>query len=205
MRIKLLLIFVLFNVFANADKPLVKWAKGFGGNNDDLSQSLAVDASGNVFITGYFSSSSITFGSFTLNNPSGQPHIFVVKYDSIGNVKWAKSTGDYDVGYALSISVDKSGNAFISGFFRSTLITFGSFNLSNNNDGYGKLFLVKYDSFGNVIWANTSTNTATSNSMNSIWADNFGNIYTTGHFQDNTISFGSITLINNNAPYQCIF
>lgn len=206
MKIKFLLIFVLSFIFANAEKPIVKWANRSGGNSDDLSQSMATDTNGNIYVAGYFLSSSITFGSTTLNNAyQNEPHIFLVKYDSIGNVLWAKSTGIYDSGYGLSVTVDKSGNAYVSGFFKSSQITFGTFSLFNNSGGYyGALFIVKYDASGKEQWAKTSISN-TSNSMNSVCTDNLGNVYATGHFQDNSITFESITISNSNSPNQEVF
>lgn len=46
----------------------VLWAKSAGGTNHDAANSVITDASGNVYVAGYFQSSSITFGSATLTN-----------------------------------------------------------------------------------------------------------------------------------------
>jgi hypothetical protein len=54
------------DIFAQA--PDYLWAKGAGGTNHDYGLSIATDANGNVYVTGYFGSSSIAFGSTTLIN-----------------------------------------------------------------------------------------------------------------------------------------
>ena len=64
------------------------WAKSAGGPSDDGGFSVAVDASGNDYLTGYFDSPTITFGSDTLLN-AGSENMFLVK-SGIGNVGVSK-------------------------------------------------------------------------------------------------------------------
>src|ERR1035437_7007801 len=99
----------------------VLWAKSVGGEGD-VCNSISADASGNVFITGWFSCSSITFGSTTLTNTGGED-LFIAKYDAIGNVLWAKNAGGnsfFQHGY--SVSADANGNVFVTGVFDSTTL-----------------------------------------------------------------------------------
>ena len=204
MKINLLILFIFLFTSIQAEKPIVKWSNSFGGSFDDFSQSVTTDTSGNVYIAGYFLSSDITFGSTSLKNSnSNNLHIFVAKYDSLGKVLWAKSSGDNDIGYTRSITIDKNGNILVCGIFNSSSITFGSITLTNY-DGYGKWFLVKYDPNGNVIWAKSPIISTSSNGLTSLSTDKAGNIYALGYFQDLSIIFGSTTLYNNIAPYQDI-
>jgi hypothetical protein len=58
------------------------WAKAMGGANDDFGgNTIALNASGNVYITGKFESPSITFGSITLTNAGGND-IFIARLDT---------------------------------------------------------------------------------------------------------------------------
>ena len=69
-----------------AQSPNYLWAKSAGGNDYDYGYSVATDASGNCFVTGYFESSSITFGSYTLTNASvDNSDIFLAKLDNTTN------------------------------------------------------------------------------------------------------------------------
>ena len=180
----------------------VLWAKSAGGN--DIGQSIAVDASGNSYITGYFLSHTITFGTITLTNNGGYD-IFIAKYDASGNVVWAKSAGGsgYDEGY--SISLDTSGNSYITGYFSSPTITFGATTLINyDSTGYEDIFIAKYDASGNVIWAKSAGGNSDDWGQ-SICTDVSGNSYITGWFNSPTITFGATTLINDSTGYEDIF
>ncbi len=172
----------------------VLWAKGAGGNSIDRACSVIADASGNIYVTGFFYSHTITFGTITLINAG----IFLVKYDTNGNVLWAKragGTGDY----SESVTVDASGNAYIAGTSGSYTIAFDSITLTNSlpymGNQYSDMFIVKYDSAGNVLWAK-SVGGAQNEAAYSITADTSG-IYVAGAFSSQTISFGSNTLSND--------
>ena len=69
------------------------WTKNLGGTSDDYGQSIAVDYSGNVYTTGYFSGT-VDFdpgaGIFNLTSV-GSIDIFVSKLDASGNFVWAKA------------------------------------------------------------------------------------------------------------------
>ncbi len=171
------------------------WAKTAGGNGDDYGTSISADVGGNSYITGYFRSPTIAFGSFTLTNASitGGTNIYVVKYNVLGNVLWAKSAGVNDEVSGYSLSTDALGNVYVTGEFNSPIITFGSFTLINSGSNF---YVVKYDTSGNVLWAKS----AGGNGFcvgSSISADSFGNVYITGDFHESII-FGSFTLTNTN-------
>ena len=207
MKLKLIVLFLLICGITEAEKPVVQWAKSAGVSGNQYTQSVVVDNNDNVIVTGYFMSPSISFGTYNLTNFNvGEAHVFIVKYDSAGNVLWAKSTGDSDIGYVLSCTVDATGNIYICGFFKSNTLTIGPYVLTNDYAGtYGKLFYAKYDASGNVVWAKNSINTNRSNAMNAICSDKLGNIYATGHYQDASITLGTVTLTNSSDTYQDVF
>ena len=171
---------------------LVQWARRAGSTGNEGGGVIEVDASGNSCETGYFNSSTITFGATTLTNAGGND-MFLVKYDASGNVVWAKGAGgtNYDAGDGVAIDV--SGNVYLSGYFSSSTITFGSTTLTNA--GIYDMFVVKYDASGIVQWAKRAGGT-NSDDCSSITVDSSGNIYAVGEFTSSTISFGAITLIN---------
>jgi hypothetical protein len=170
-----------------------QWARSAGGGSYDQGYGIAVDTAGNVYVTGGFQSSHMNFGSMTLLNSStsgSYQDIFIAKYDANGNLLWAKKAGNNAYSDAArSITVDPSGNAYITGTFGGTAITFDSYTITNN------YFLTKYDTNGNVIWAKgAATNWANAYS-NSI--DGNGNVYVTGMFYATTLVFDNDTLHND--------
>ena len=182
----------------------VIWAKRAGGSNEDRAYSVTTDISGNVYVTGFFASPTITFGTFTLTNFGFTTDIFIVKYDSNGSALWAHnvggSTGQGDIGE--SIATDVLGNVYIAGEFYNHTITFGSntFINADNSGMYSDIFLAKYDTNGNLIWAKNAGGADNENGS-SISTDVAGNIYLTGEFSSPTITFGSTTLINSGGFY----
>ena len=185
--------FAMLTLNSIAESPTWQWAKSVGYNyNNDISASLATDGSGNVLVTGSFESSTITFGTTTLNNTGGAD-MFIVKYDALGNVLWAKSAGGSSNDYGYSVAIDYNGNAVITGYFMSPIITFGTTALTNA--GNKDMFIVKYDAAGNVAWAKSAGGTS-ADEANSIATDDNGNVLVTGSFKDSTITFGTTTLTN---------
>lgn len=173
----------------------VIWAKIGGGN------SIATDELGNVYAAGSFGDT-LKIGAFTLLGIfGGGTNTYLAKYDSNGNVIWAKQSkvpSKKSGAVVYCVRTDNFNNIFLTGRFVDT-VAFGNYMLSMNynaNHGNADAFLVKYDSAGNVLWAQQSENSLAINAggvANSVTADKFGNAYITGNFFD-TISFGAFSL-----------
>ena len=170
----------------------VLWAKNAGGTSDDIGYGVSGDRVGNAYITGIFQSPIITFDSFTLNNAGGAD-IFIAKYDFSGNVLWAKSVGSTGDDEGYSIATDALANVYVTGFFDSPTITCGSYTLTNvgNHD----VFLAKYDSSGNVMWATSAGGTDDDEGFY-VATDPSGNAYITGYYASQYIIFDSYILNN---------
>src|SRR5258706_459039 len=172
----------------------VLWAKKAGGSDWDEGKGVSTDASGNVFVTGQYKSSSIVFGATTLTN-SGLVDVFTVKYDGSGNVLWAKKANGRGNDYGYGISADASGNIIAAGGFLGPSITFGTTTLTNSGSGNNDLFVAKYDGSGNVLWA-TSANGTGNDAGAGVSTDASGDVFVTGSFNGAPITFGSTTLTN---------
>jgi hypothetical protein len=177
---------------SSAQAPDWTWAESAGGGGYDYGISVAADDSGNSYVAGYFGSHLIIFGADTLTKV-GDYDLFTVKYDSSGNVLWARSAGGSDIDWANSVAADASGNSYLAGRFGSSAITFGSITLINANAGYSDMFLVQYDASGNASWAKRAGGNNTDRA-NSVAADTLGNSYVAGYFDSPTITFGTTTL-----------
>lgn len=165
----------------------VLWAKSAGGSSDDYATGLRTDANGNSYVTGYSNSSSMTFGSITFPSTVSGYEIFVAKYDNAGNVLWAKGDGATASLYKPSIGIDGAGNCYVTGYFNGPSATFGTTTLTNA--GIDDIFLVKYSSAGNMIWAQRAGGIDFDDGY-AICTDAQGNSYVTGIYKS-TITFGT--------------
>ena len=163
------------------------WVKQAGGSNADQGWSIAIDSSGNSYVTGFFTGTG-SFGSTTLNS-NGSNDIFVSKLDSSGNWLWAKQAGGSSTDRGLSIASDSSGNSYVTGYFYG-IASFGGLTLTNN--GNQDIFIAKLDSNGNWLWAKKAGGSITDYGY-SIAIDSLGNCYATGYFKG-TAYFGNKTL-----------
>jgi hypothetical protein len=82
------------------------WAKSFGGTSFDVGYSSSIDASGNVYTTGFFAGTADFdpgAGTFNLTSTGGDD-AFVQKLDASGNFLWARSFGGTSADEARAIS-----------------------------------------------------------------------------------------------------
>jgi hypothetical protein len=105
----------------------VMWARTFGSTDDNVeAYGIEADGSGNVYVTGYFQSSSLLIGTtlplVNSGGADGSADIFVVKYSSVGTEQWAKkagTAGNDEFGYSLGR--DNAGNIYITGLSMALL------------------------------------------------------------------------------------
>lgn len=138
-----------------------QWADG-GGGLAECGNGIAFDANNNIYVDGYFSSDSITFGSYTFHNThsgTGNGNCFFVKYSDTGSVLWAYGAGGTVAGndQASGIVVD-NGSIYVDGAFSSDSITFGGNTLVNATPGNYNTYIAKLSSCG----LNVSTKTVSS-------------------------------------------
>jgi hypothetical protein len=161
------------------------WAIQFGGEGDDEVHSLATDAAGNVYLTGYFNGA-VDFdpgaGMVTLT-ANGLRDVFVAKYDPSGDLVWARRMGGVSAESGRGIQVDAFGNVYVVGEFNE-VVDFdpgvGSFILTSA--GYSDVFVSKLNSAGNFVWAKHMGGPEFDRG-NSIALDGSGNIYALGSFK----------------------
>lgn len=192
-------LFLCHSVFF-AQSPIFQWGKAIGGTTDDMANSVATDASGNIYAVGKFTDTVDFDPSSGVTNltSAGGFDIFITKTDSNGNFVWAKRIGNlYGNEDAYAIKLDASGNIFISGvYYRecdmdpgagSTILTQIPSPLggaSSLNDS----FLLKLDANGNFAWARAlakceyNASPRWGNYANALAIDDLGNVIVTGYF-----------------------
>ena len=139
------------------------WAARYNGpaNSDDQATDLAVDAAGNVYVTGSSAGSG-----------SGQDYA-TVKYSSSGQQLWvARYNGPINTNdFARSVALDATGNTYVTGYSMS------------GGNGSQNYVTVKYDgSTGQQQWATTYNGPAGGNDVPvEVAVDATGNAYVTGY------------------------
>jgi Beta-propeller repeat len=174
------------------------WAESFGGSGTDEGQDIAVDTSGNVYLTGFYQQTA-TFGTVKLTS-LGSNDIFVAKLNSAGTVQWAKSMGGTGDDRALGLSIDALGDVFTTGIFSLTA-TFGTKPGTNTpntltSNGSTDIFVAKMDNNGNVLWAEGYGGTGHDDGT-AVAADGTGGVFFTGDMVGN-VTFNKL-LINASA------
>ena len=168
------------------------WAKSFGGRDSDRGTSIAVDADGNVYTTGYFIDT-VDFdpGPDSMKiSAVGLWDSFIQKLDTDGNFLWVKSFGGNGESYAFSLAIDAEGNVYTSGDFNDSIKFDPGTGVKNlSAKGGQNVFILKFNDNGNLLWAK-SFGTFYSQS---IAFDDKGNLYTTGSFVE-TVDFNSVKI-----------
>jgi len=151
-----------------------------GGGNTDQCYHIASDSQGNVYWVGTVSGN-VNFSGQSFSTPSIWG--VVAKYNQGGALQWVRtiesSLNGFDV-YAYGISIDPNDNIYVCGGFEGTATfspTISLPNGSNSND----IFLARYDTSGNVIWAVKQGNSSNTEVANDVFADEAGYIYMVGN------------------------
>jgi uncharacterized repeat protein (TIGR01451 family) len=131
------------------------WAKRVGASGNENAYGT-VDASGNIYVTGWFEGT-VDFdpGATTTNHSAIQrTDVYVMKLDSAGNFAWAHAFGATEYDEAENIWLDAAGNLLVSGRFWGP-VDFDP-GPATVTLGYGNgiaSFVTKWDPNGNFLWA----------------------------------------------------
>lgn len=176
----------------------VGWAKVAGGNRYTNGYGITVDANNAIYVVGSFTDDSVRFDNITLfTTASGAENMFVTKYNTTGNVTWAKSYSSYwGSSTAYDIKADNSNNIYINGEFQGVSLTLGNDSLINQSQGSTDVFVAKFDSNGNAIWAKSGGGTNYDYSRKLALDNNF-NVYAIGYNTSSTLYFENDSIISS--------
>ncbi|MEO6303272.1 MAG: gliding motility-associated C-terminal domain-containing protein [Bacteroidia bacterium] len=137
----------------------VLWAfKISGATGDEEVRGVAVDPSGNVYVTGSFNSTTDFDPSASIFNltSAGGTDGFLAKYSSVGSFLWAVKFGGANNEDSFKMAVDANG-IYITGSYESIPTTFYSYSSAITkttffNSNQLNMFGAKYDANGVVQW-----------------------------------------------------
>jgi hypothetical protein len=160
------------------------WAKSAGSSSNDYGYAIAMDGSGNVYVTGSFIGT-VDFdpgpGTFTLTS-AGSNEIYIQKLDAGGNFVWAKKIGSTSSDVGNGITTDSFGDVYVAGEFTGT-VDFdpgvGTYTIASV--GSIDIFILKLDAGGNFLWS-VAMGSTIGDRAQAINVDGSGIIYTTGVF-----------------------
>jgi len=172
-----------FVVKLNAAGSALVYATALGGIDGDYGYGIAIDSSGNAYVTGWTSSADfpVTPGSFDTTFDGLLGDAFVAELNAAGNALiYATFLGGGDHEEAFSIAIDSSGSAYVSGNTRSADFptTPGSFDTSFN--GVSDAFAVKLDASGTSLVYASFLGGGISDWGYGIDVDSLGNAYVFG-------------------------
>lgn len=140
------------------------WTRQYGSSATDFANSVAVDSSGNAYVTG------MTYGSLGAPN-AGLREVFVAKYDASGTRLWTQQISS-SIGDGYGVATDYAGNVFVTG------VTAG--NVLGDKVGDQDAFVAKYDPSGNLLWSR-QFGTSTAEQGRALAVDQLGNVFVTGY------------------------
>lgn len=200
----------------NSQGQLV-WANHIGGSTtSEAPHGIGTDANNNIYVTGYFGSTTLTGSQNASFNPlgggnvatQGNEDIFVAKYDSNGVYQWAFGLGN--IGQetqerAWDIATDNLGNSYVVGGFHGTmnfnpLGTAMNYSLPDTTAG---IFIAKYNTNGIAQWVvilDVKGNDVFAETYATCDIDAFGNLYVAGNFRGINVDFnplGSSTTLSS--------
>ena len=113
------------------------WIQQFGTSGNDDVNGLAIDPQDRIFVSGD------TTGDLQCTN-AGPYDAFIARYDTTGNQVWLKQYGSTGDDHAIRVSVDSSGNEYVTGWTTGTL--------QGSHAGGEDSYVAKFDANGNQLW-----------------------------------------------------
>jgi len=171
--------------------PVLAYSTYLGGRYGDNGYGIAVDTSGNAYITGWTSSADFPTSSPIQGSKAGNEDAFVAKINSSGTALiYSTYLGGSGGDWGNDIAVDTSGNAYITGLTYSTNFP-TSLPIEGSNAGDADAFVAKINSSGTALIYSTYLGGSGGDWGNDIAVDTSGNAYLTGRTDSTTFPTAS--------------
>lgn len=170
------------------------------GLKENANMSIAEDNLHNVYEAGKMGGDTLILQTDTLFSTGGGVEALLAKYDENGNLLWARHSDRCINSFAQvsHVNTDRNNNVYVAGLFVDS-IYFQPYSLKSASNSVYNVFLIKYNSNGDILWARQSKSASINSCSASVFGsatDNFGNTFITGLFQD-TVVFSLDTITSN--------
>ncbi|MCF6159086.1 MAG: hypothetical protein E3K32_11070 [wastewater metagenome] len=161
--------------------PVLTYSTYLGGSRGDFGNGIAVDSSGNAYVTGrtnsaYFPMANALYGSYN----GGSDDVFVTKIDATGSsLQYSTYLGGGESDYGNEIAVDSLGNAYVTGRTNSTDFPMMNAFIDSHGGDYDA-FVTKIDATGSRLQYSTYLGGSRDDWGYGIAVDSLGNAYVTG-------------------------
>ncbi|MGH1362881.1 MAG: FlgD immunoglobulin-like domain containing protein [Calditrichia bacterium] len=164
----------------------VQWSRTMGGPEIDYALDVAINASGDIIVGGFFSG--LAFIGGTPMSSNGSTDGFIISYTHDGALKWANQEGSGGTDGAIAVAVDSNDNVLVVSEFTNSInfpdTTFSSL-------GWEDITVSAYSTTGSYLWVSHAGGTSIDNA--SAIAVRNDRIRIAGSFYQN-VTFGNDTL-----------
>ena len=168
----------------------LKWARSYGGSQGELVTGIQVDDSGNIYITGTFSSK-IQFAQDVLKTSSPtDKDIFVAKLDKVGSPIWGRRLGGTGEDASLALLLGGKDELYITGHFQKAISTEKR---TITSQGKSDIFIAQLSTSNRLDWL-LSYGGPEEDRGHAIANDRRGNLFIAGSIRG-TALFGSRKLV----------
>lgn len=181
--------------------PVLAYSTYFGGSGGDIGYGIAVDSSGNAYVTGISNSSNFPTSSGSQSGSfGGGGDAFVVKLNPAGSTSSSSSTpqrvystflGGNGTDSGNAIAIDAGGDAYVTGSTTSTNFTTTSGVFQQTYGGGGDAFVTEVNSTGAGLVYSSYLGGSGADAGQGIAVDSSNNAYITGSTQ--SANFPTVT------------
>jgi hypothetical protein len=159
--------------------PVLSFSTYLGGSMFDAATAVAVDSSGNMYLTGW--TESADFPGTGSSQPNGNVDVFVAKLDPTGSrILYCTYLGGSGEDRGTAIAVDTGGNAYVTGYTTSTNFPVSALALATKSGGGRDAFVLKLSPAGDRLLYSTYLGGGGADTARAMAVDAAGNAYIAG-------------------------
>ncbi len=175
-------------------------AAGTPNGSEDYGKSVTSDGNGNLYVLCDFISfidmDPSYYGQANFRTSTGTKDVILAKYNVTGQLVWSKQIGGKEEQTGMALDLDSSGNIYVLGNFKDTTDFDPSPAVAIQTTlGQSDIFVAKYDSSGNYIWA-YRLGSSMNDQAYGIKVENNGTFYILGQTQGTIDMDPSLSTVN---------